>query len=106
MTKSKRRTKPNGIILDDKFKIFYLDDNNLELQELVPYKDKDNETKYEWRGRGYYNSIPGAVKKYCRLKQNRCKSLDELISTMEDLDTRINNIFNFKSKSCSCIGSK
>ena len=105
--RTKKPDKPNGIILDEKFKIRYLDDDNLELQELINVESKDKETEeitinQKWEGKGYYRSISSIINAYYRIKQNRCKSIDELLDTMEDLHEKTDNLFKVKTKDCKC----
>ena len=112
--KLKRTNKPQGIILDEKFRIIPLDDQNIELQEYVEYmsketNDKPSELTTSWSPKGYYHSTTSAIKAYCNLLTMRCKNIDELVETLNSINDKIDKLFNFeptndKNKNCKCQG--
>lgn len=88
-----KKQEPEGIILDKKFRIMPLDDRNIELQELITYKDKNEEQQTKWDTKGYYSTIPGAIKSYCRIRTIRAKNMEELLFILENLNNKIDNQF-------------
>ena len=106
--KPKRRTKPNGIMLDKTFRIVPIDDKNVELQEYTSFKDKGEEVKWNWASRGFYHSTTSAIKAYCNLRTIRCKTKNDLLTTMEDIHNKIDKFFEIshgckkEKKDCGC----
>ena len=112
MTELKRRRRTaikidipeEGLCLDKKFRIMYLDDDNLILEEYVtvqPPKKDDvlPEKEKRWKTIGkFYGSIPAAIRDYARIRQNRAKNFDELLAIIDDISINIDDLFKVKTK--------
>ena len=85
-----------GIMLSKTFRIVGKDDKNVELEEFIKYKDKEENPLQKWEGKGYYSTIEAAVLSYCNLKQRRAKSMSDLLDIIKNLRTEIHALFKIE----------
>lgn len=88
-----KRQETEGVILDKKFRLIPLDDKNIELQELVNYLNKEDVKQTEWRWKSYHHTIANGIKEYCNIRTLRAKNMEDLLSILEELHTKIDDQF-------------